>query len=41
MIFHHILLDLVSDFLKGSNRGFKKKLFVDLFSVKGESNWMQ
>ena len=32
MIFHHILLDLVSDFLKGSKRGFKK-IFLDLFSA--------
>ena len=30
MIFHHILLDLVSDFLKGSKRGLKK-LFLNLF----------
>ena len=41
MIFHHILWDLVSDFLKGYKRGFKKKLILDLFSAKGESNWMQ
>ena len=40
MIFHHILSDLVSDFLKGSKRGLKK-LFLDLFSAKEESNFMQ
>ena len=31
MIFHHILLDLVSDFLKGSKRGFKKTIFGLIF----------
>ena len=41
MIFHHILLDLVSDFFKGLQKGVLKKLFLDLFSAKGESNWMQ
>ena len=40
MIFHHILLDLVSDFLKGSKMGLKKLVFY-LFSAMGESNWMQ
>ena len=36
MSFHHILLDLVSDFGKGPKRGFKKT-FLDLFSELAKS----
>ena len=28
-------------FFKGLQKGSLKKLFLDLFSAKGESNWMQ
>ena len=30
MIFHHILLDLFSDFGKGPKRGLKKTIFVPI-----------
>ena len=40
MIFHHKLSDIVSNFLKGPKRGFKKQ-FLDLLSVniKHHSRW--
>ena len=37
MSFHHILSDLVSNFGKGPKRGFKKKLFLNLFSELAKS----
>ena len=38
MSFYHILSDLVSDFGKGPKRGFKKKLFLNLFSELAKSS---
>ena len=34
MLFHHILSDLVSNFLKGSKRGFKPTIFGLIFLLR-------
>ena len=38
MIFHHILLDLVSDFGKGPQKGVKTNILFFLFSARWRLN---